>query len=388
MTKKHSLTRLAALALLTAGACASAQAQQQGVTDTEIVLGDILPLTGPPALLGVAHNLGVKAAIAEANAAGGINGRKLRLISEDDGYVPSRTIQGVRKLINSDKVFALTSVSGTAQAQAAMPLIQQAGLPAMAPITTYEGLYKPTIKNVFAVGYDMSNAVEELAARMADRYPGKKWALISQDDDYGENVRDGFERAAKAKKLQVVSTQIYKKGQTDFSSEILKVKQTGAEILLAGGVLGENVTMVKELERINHKIPVGVTYVSRVPASAKLMGAAAENVYTVDYVYLESSPQGKAFTDKISKHLSPEEMGRVNRYTYTGYSATRALFDAMGRCGKALTWDCTNAELAKVNNLDTGAMTPIGFTATNHLAAPKLFLLKADPAASTYKAVE
>lgn len=129
---KLKLTRLA-LGLLAAGTCLSAAAQQQGVTDTEIVLGDILPLTGPPALLGVAHNLGVKAAIAEVNAAGGIHGRKLRLISEDDGYVPSRTIQGVRKLINSDKVFALTSVSGTAQAQAAMPLIQQAGLPAMAP---------------------------------------------------------------------------------------------------------------------------------------------------------------------------------------------------------------------------------------------------------------
>lgn len=384
----HRLTPLAALALLTIGACATAHAQQQGVTDTEIVLGDILPLTGPPALLGVAHNLGVKAAIAEANAAGGIQGRKLRLISEDDGYVPSRTIQGVRKLVNSDKVFALTSVSGTAQAQAAMPLIVQAGLPAMAPITTYEGLYKPTIKNVFAVGYDMSNAVEELVTKLADRYPGKKWALISQDDDYGENVRDGFERAAKAKKLQIVSSQIYKKGQTDFSSEILKVKQAGAEVLLAGGVLGENVTMVKELERVGHKIPVGVTYVSRVPASAKLMGPAGENVYTVDYVYLESSPQGKTFTDKIARHLSPEEMARVNRYTYTGYAATRALFDAMGRCGKALTWACTNAELAKVNNLDTGAMTPIGFTAANHLAAPKLFLLKADPAAATYKTVE
>ncbi|WP_066266490.1 ABC transporter substrate-binding protein [Hydrogenophaga palleronii] len=384
---KRKFGQFAALALLCAGACTGVSAQQ-GVSDAEIVLGDILPLTGPPALLGVAHNLGVKAAVAEANAAGGINGRKLRLISEDDGYVPSRTIQGVRKLINSDKVFALTSVSGTAQAQAAMPLIQQTGLPAMAPITTYEGLYKPAIKNVFAVGYDMSNAVEELVARMADRYPGKTWALISQDDDYGENVREGFDRAVKAKKLQVVSTQIYKKGQTDFSSEILKVKQAGAEVLIAGGVLGENVTMVKELERINHKIPVGVTYVSRVPASAKMMGAAAENVYTVDYVYLESSPQGKAFTEKIGKYLSPEEMAKVNRYTYTGYAATRALFDAIGRCGKALTWDCTNAELAKVSNLETGAMTPIGFTATNHLAAPKLFLLKADPAAATYKSVE
>ena len=78
----------------------------------------------------------------------------------------------------------------------------------------------------------------------------------------------------------------------------------------------------------------------------------------------------------------------MNRYTYTGYSATRALFDAMGRCGKALTWDCTNAELAKVKNLESGAMSPISFSPTNHLAAPKLFLLKADPATSTYKLVE
>jgi branched-chain amino acid transport system substrate-binding protein len=381
------LSKLALVSLLTFCAFGRAAAQQ-GVTDTEIVIGDILPLTGPPALLGVAHNLGVKAAVAEVNAAGGINGRKIRLISEDDGYVPSRTVQGVRKLITSDKIFAFTSISGTAQAEAAMPIIKQSGIPAMAPITTYEGLYKPVIKNVFAVGYDMANAVEELVSMMADRYPGKKWALISQDDDYGENVRMGFERAAKAKKLQITSTQIYKKGQADFSSEILKVKQAGAEVLLAGGVLGENVAMTKELERIGHKIPVGVTYVSRVPASVKLMGTAGENVYTVDYVYLESSSQGKAFTDKLGRYLTAEEMPRVNRYSYTGYAATRALFEAMGKCGKALTWDCTNTELTNVRNLDTGVMTPVSFSATNHLAAPKLFLLKADPASVTYKPVQ
>lgn len=377
-----------ALGLLAAGVLVPASAQQQGVTDTEIVIGDILPLTGPPALLGVAHNLGVKVAVAEANAEGGINGRKLRLISEDDGYVPSRTIQGVRKLINTDKIFAFTSISGTAQAQAAMPIIKQSGIPAMAPITTYEGLYRPVIKNVFAVGYDMREAVYELVSRMAERYPNKKWAVISQDDEYGENVRDGFERVAKERKLQVVSKQVFKKGQSDFSSEILKVKESGAEALMAGGVLGENVTMTKELERVGHKIPVGVTYVSRVPASAKMMGTAGENVYTVDYVFLESSPEAKGFMDKLEKHLSPEERARANRYTFTGYSAARALFAAMGKCGKALTWDCTNAELAKLSNLETGAMTPISFSATQHLAAPKLFLLKAEPTAATYKLVQ
>jgi ABC-type branched-subunit amino acid transport system substrate-binding protein len=385
MNRRH--TTLVGLGLVAAAAFTPAAAQQ-GVTDTEIVLGDILPLTGPPALLGVAHNLGVKVALAEANAAGGINGRKLRLVSEDDGYVPSRTIQGVRKLINSDKIFAFTSISGTAQAQAAMPIIKQSGIPAMAPITTYEGLYKPTIKNVFAVGYDMADAVTGLVLGMAERYPGKKWALISQDDEYGENVRRGFDRAVKEKKLEVVSTQVFKKGQSDFSSEILKVKQAGAEALMAGGVLGENITMAKELERIGHKIPMGVTYVSRVPASAKMMGPAGENVYTVDYVFLESSPQAKGFMDKIAKHLSAEEQARVNRYTFTGYASTRALLDAMGRCGKSLTWECTNKELARVKNLETGAMTEISFGDDDHLAAPKLFLLKADPAAATYKALD
>jgi ABC-type branched-subunit amino acid transport system substrate-binding protein len=340
-------------------------------------------------MLGVAHNLGVKAAVEEANAAGGINGRKLRLISEDDGYVPSRTLQGVRKLVTSDKVFALTSISGTAQADAVLPFIKSSGLPAMAPITTFERLYQPVIKNVFAVGYDMRKAVEDLTRMMAERHPDKKkWAVIYQDDEYGDQVLTGFTKTAKEKNLQIVSGQVYKKGQADFSSEILKVKNSGAEALIAGGVLAENVNMVKELERIGVKIPVGVTYVSRVPASVKLMGSAGENVYTVDYVYLESSPEGKAFTEKLGKYLGPEDMAKVNRYTYTGYGTARALFDAIGRCGKGVTWDCVNEQLTKVTNLATGTMTPISFTAADHLAAPQLFLMKADPANLTYQLVK
>ena len=118
---KFMKTGIAALGLAGAALGLPAFAQQQGVTDTEIVVGDILPLTGPPALLGVAHNLGVKLAVAEANAAGGINGRKLRLISEDGDCVVSRTIQGVRKMITSDEIFAFTSLSGTAQGRARCP---------------------------------------------------------------------------------------------------------------------------------------------------------------------------------------------------------------------------------------------------------------------------
>jgi len=384
---KKKLLTLTAIGVL-ASMAATPLLAQQGVSDTEILLGDILPMTGPPALLGVAHNLGVKVAVAEANASGGLHGRKLRLITEDDGYVPSRTIQGVRKLLTSDKVFAFTSLSGTAQGQAALPIVKQAGVPTMSTISLFEELYKPVSKNVFAIGGDHETATEALVAKVAEKFPGKKWAIISQDDEYGELVRQGFEKVLKDKKLVQVSSQIYKKGQADFSSEILKVKQSGAEVLLAGGVLGENVAMAKELERIGHKIPMAVTYVSRVPASVKLMGPAAENVYTVDFVYLESSPKGKLFMDKVKQFLSPEEQARVNRYTFTGYAGARVMIEAMNRCGKALTWDCTNAELAKIQNFDTGVMTPISFSNTQHLSAPNLFLLKADPASVNHKSAD
>ena len=88
----------------------AASAQQQGVTDTEILIGDVVPLSGPPALAGVAHSIGVRVAVAEVNAAGGILGRKVRLITEDDGYVNTRTVQAVRKLATVDKVFGITTL--------------------------------------------------------------------------------------------------------------------------------------------------------------------------------------------------------------------------------------------------------------------------------------
>ncbi len=95
-----------------AGAISAAQAED-GVTDTQITLGGSTALTGPGALVGIAHDLGEKVAAAEINEAGGINGRKLVRFFEDDGYVPARTVQAARKLLDVDKVLAITASSPT-----------------------------------------------------------------------------------------------------------------------------------------------------------------------------------------------------------------------------------------------------------------------------------
>lgn len=384
------LIRIAALAAAITGVAIvpAAIAADPGVTDTEIVVGDILPLSGPPALLGAAHNIGVKVAVAEVNAQGGINGRKVRLISEDDGYVVSRTLQGLRKLINSDKVFALTSLSGSTQGQAALSLIKASGVPTITTISFAEDMYKPVVKNVFAIGTLHPLVTAEIAKSMTARYPGKKWAIVTQDDEYGELTRAGFEQVQKDLKLDVVSTAIYKKGQTDFSAEMLKVKQSGAELLYAGGLLSENVAMAKELERMGLKLPMGISYVGRLAATLKLMGTAGENVYTADYVEAEESPRGKAFLDKAKSLLSEDDYKRVNRFTMSGYAGARVMFEAMRRCGKDLTRECTIKQLEGMKDFDTGVTSPVSFSPDTHLSLQKLHFLRSNPATLTFDPVK
>src|SRR3979490_1655008 len=146
---------LATASLLLAGAYLTtgpALAADPGITDTEILIGDVEPLTGPPALLGVAASIGHKTAVAEANAAGGINGRKIKYVLEDDGYVTARTIQGVKKVIDVDKVFAMLGISGSGQSIAVMPVLLNSGLPTVIDVAPVKFLWEPPRKNVFVVG--------------------------------------------------------------------------------------------------------------------------------------------------------------------------------------------------------------------------------------------
>ena len=250
----------------------NAVAAEPGLTDTEILIGDVEPLTGPPALLGVAASIGHKIAIAEANNAGGINGRKIKYILEDDGYVTARTIQGARKIIDVDKAFAMLGMSGSGQSIAVMPVLEKAGIPTVIDVAPVKFLWEPPRKNVFVVGQSYEEGIIHLVTYLADKNPGKKWGLITQDDDYGITVRDGFDTVVKAKKLTVVYSGNYKKGQQDFSSDMLQLKEAGAEIFLAGGIIGENIAMMKELEKLNIKPVVGIFWPGRVRTGTETDG--------------------------------------------------------------------------------------------------------------------
>lgn len=351
---------------------------EQGVTDTEILLGEVEPLTGPPALLGVAHNLGVKLALAEVNANGGIGGREVKLIAEDDGYVTSRTIQSVRKLIGVDKVFALTSLSGSGQALAAMPIVKQAGIPTMVPIGPLPPLYEPPSDNIFVVGQSYTEGMKQLADYLAKEYPGKKWGIILQDDDYGKSLGTGIEQAKESNDINVVYETKYARGQKDFASEMLRVKDAGVEVLIAGGIISENIAMVKEAEKLGITPVIATFWPGRVPEVLKAIGPASEGLYGVDYVVPAQSEAGKEFQELAAKYLSEDDVKRINRYTMTGYSSTVTLLEAMKGCADDLTWACTIEKLQSNPPVDTGVMSPIAFGPGNRFSNSEVTIMRAD----------
>jgi len=382
---------LATASLLLAGAYLTgghALAADPGFTDTEIVIGDVEPLTGPPALLGMAHTIGVKIAIGEINAAGGINGRKIKYILEDDGYVTARTIQGLRKVIDVDKAFALLGISGSGQSIAAMPVLEKSGIPTVISVGPVKPLWEPPRKNVFIVGQAYEEGIQALVKYLAQKNTGKKWGLITQDDDYGIAVRDGFDAVVKDKKLNVVYSGNYKKGQQDFSSEMLRLKDSGAEVFLAGGIIGENVAMIKEMEKLGVKPTVGIFWPGRVEVVLKLMGPASDGIYAVDYVEPFAGAAGKAFLEKAKPLLQEAEFKGINRYTMAGYGAARTLFGAIGRCGKDISWACSIAELEKTKNLETGVMAPISFGPGVRFSNQKLQIMQAEFSTLSFKPVD
>lgn len=348
-------------------------AQAQGVTDTEIKIGGSTALTGPGALVGIAHDLGEKIATAEINAAGGINGRKVVRVFEDDGYVPARTVTAVRKLLDVDKVLAITASSGTASTLAALPMMEEQGVPALQTAAPNTVMFSPMHKTLFVVGRAYGPGTTDFVTFLAARKPGAKFLAIVQDDDYGDDVQSGYDKAVADLKLTSVGVLRYKRGQKDFAAEVLKAKQLGATVIVSGGIIAENVTIAKEARRVGLEAEIAMLWSGRLPQTIELMGEAGNGIIAADYVGDFDEGAGKALLEKARTYLAPDEIGKLNRYSLTGYVGARLLFDAIGRCGREVTRACVVAKLETTHALDMGGLTsPISFTPDSRISDLKL----------------
>jgi branched-chain amino acid transport system substrate-binding protein len=238
-----SALRLAAFAAALAGAAAFASAQTpQGVSPTEIVLGSHLDLTGPTAAGMDWLRTGMMMKIDEINDKGGIHGRKLRLVVEDNGLNPAKAVRAVEKLVGSDKVFAVVSSFGTTPTIAAHGKALEAGVPHLFPWSGVAGPFhkdKSPISFTNVVNYDWGTAAGVNWA-IRTLKPTKIGALV-QDDAFGQLVLKGVTDAAKANNMTVAATATFKPTEVDLSAQLTALKNAGVDLVVLGTVVRQTV---------------------------------------------------------------------------------------------------------------------------------------------------
>lgn len=368
-------------------------AAEPGVTDKTVVFGAVIPLSGPPSLIGKAYALGLRVWQADLKDRGGVNGRNVDVKLEDDGYVPARSVQAVKKLVEVDDVFALIATSGSAHLLAMMPLIEQSNIPAINVVAVNTAHFTPPRKSVFVVGPTYCQELQAGIRFLVEKQNLKdgKYGLLYQDDDYGADVRCGYQAAVKDFGLNSVVEIAFKRGQTDFSAEMLKVKAAGVTVLVSGGIITEHAAMLKEASKNRTQLTFIAPHTGHVGAVQKLAGPAGDGYLVADYVpplTQEDVPGVKRFMDLARKHLSPEEVGVLNRYSLVAYAGGLLMEETMRQCGKELTRACVVAKLENIKNFDTGGiMAPISFTPSTRHFPSSILVVRSNAAAGKFEKV-
>ncbi len=367
-----------------------ASAQDPGVTDNEVKVGDVTILTGPGAFIGQATSYGMKIAAAEANERGGVNGRKIVLAIEDDGYVPSRSFQAAKKLLEVDKVFALVGMSGSANALAMLPLVEEGKVPAIVTTAANKQIYNPVRPTVFSLGADYSDAFYAQMKYIHEKLEPKKavYGVIRQDDDFGQSIEDGYSRAVKEFGLKDGLRLRFKRGQRDFAAEALRFQNAGVNVLASGAILGGNSALLRETRKLGMDMQVATVWTEHVPIAMTPSLPAGYDYLVADYVPVLSDLGAQQFLDLARKHLTPEELKGVNRYSLTSYAGMRVLIAAMQKCGRNLTRACTVAELKKTKDLDVGGiMAPVSFDNPKQLSGTAIKLYQLDAKTGSFRAL-
>ena len=316
-----------------------AGAQTQGVSKNEIAIGSIQDLSGPIAAIGTHFRNGLQMRFDEVNAKGGVHGRKVTLIVEDSGYDPKKAVLAAQKLIQRDKVFAAISTLGSPVVMATMPLFLERDVLHLfpgAPIPpTYEPLHKYKFANLPAYSVTTPLGVKYLVEKNGYRKVG----IVYQDDDYGADVLKGTEQTLKALGLPLCAKASYKRGATDFSSQVATVKSAGCDFVVLGAVLREAAGLVGEARKTGWDVPMLATAAAYGAQLPELGGKATEGLYGIPLLPQPyPDEKNKPLMDWIAAFKSRFGVD-PNYYSVLAYVSADLFVQATDKAGPNLTND-------------------------------------------------
>ena len=365
--KQNTTLALAAIALT---ATVSIAAEQQGVTKTEILVGSIQDLSGPLAGYGKQLRNGMQLRAEEANEQGGVHGRKIKLVVEDDGYDPKKSVLAAQKLVNQEKIFIMAGHLGTAQNLAAMPVQFEKNVVNLFPLTAAREMYEPLHRLKYSFAAPYFDQIRITLPKMVKDKNVKKVCSIYQDDDFGLEVHRGAEAGLKTIGVELTEKTSFKRGATDFSSQVAKMKAAGCELVVLGTIIRETIGTIGESRKTGFSPIFLGSSAAYTDLIHKLGGKAMDGMYatmTVANPYLDDASPAIRFWAAKYKTKFNEDPAVFSVY---GYLVMDSFIAAAQKVGPNLTSDNF------VKTMDTMSFTdplfgsaPSSYTATKRLGS-------------------
>lgn len=305
---------------------ALASAQAAGVSDTEILIGTHLDLSGPTAAAMPMLRNAMQMRIDEANAAG-IHGRKIRLVTEDNASQPQQAVRAVQKLIKSDGVFAIVNSFGSGPNAATVKMATDAGVVVFSPwaasaviqkVSGNSPLLFTTVQN-----YDSTTATG--MAWAIRTWKPQKVGVVYQEGPFGDFIRAGMNSALKEAGMAVAAEASYKVGDIDFSSQVAKMKAANVDLILAGTVVRETVGVMGEVKKLGWKeVKVLTALPGRSSVVARLGKDTVEGLYGIGGWRLHEPDTSdvdakKFFAAYKQKFGADADENAANAYSYTAW---------------------------------------------------------------------
>ena len=336
-----------------------------GVTDTTIRIGQSAVFSGPAKDFGVDYRAGIQLYFDRVNKSGGIHGRKIELVTYDDAYEPAKTAINTAKLIDEDKVFALTGYVATGNLAAAMPLAEKAGVPMFAPLVGTTSFRTKTNRYLFHVraGYDLE--LRKIISHLST-LGIQSIAVVYQDSAFGKSNLATCEQLAAEYKVKVVQTLPMAIAAEDAKRVIggLAEGRPGAVVMIMAGRMTE--VFIRDYRASGAAAPlytlsVGITDAA---GSAKRLEGKLAGLVTASIV----PPPGAQRVPIVADYQRDRaEFGqKIDSYTaLEGYIVARVMAEGLRRAGKALTRDSFIAGLESIGSTRFGDF-PVDYSAKNH----------------------
>ena len=346
----------------------------RGVTDTEIVIGTITDLSGVTAVQGVNNSDAIRMAFDEANAKGGVHGRKIKYIVEDSQYTVPRAVQAMNKLLNNDDVFMTLDNGGTPMNDANMPAQFAKNVPNMFPLTAARSMYEPYNRLKFAQFASYYDQMRSAVKYFAEQRHRSKFCVMYQETDFGKDVLAGVVAQTEAMGMKVVATTAHKPTDTDFNAPVAKLKDAGCDTIMMGTIVRDTNIIIQTVRKLGWNVDLVGQFAAYDTAVATLAGSATEGYFCMTpalYVYPDDPrPAVQAFAKAYKARYGRDP----NFHGEVGYTAATLVLTALDKAGKDLTVDSFVKGMESINNYKDIFGSELSFGPDQHHGSTKSFL--------------